>query len=52
MQIRSIRDHADHEAVLRHIEALRAAEDSSDAGDRLDGLIEFRQLINALSPEF
>ncbi|MFZ4380990.1 MAG: hypothetical protein ACOYO0_03365 [Sandarakinorhabdus sp.] len=39
MHIRPIRTDADHEAALREIETLWGAEDGSDAGDRLEGLV-------------
>jgi HTH-type transcriptional regulator/antitoxin HigA len=39
MQIRPIRDDADHDAALREIEALWGAAEGTDAGDRLDVLV-------------
>lgn len=39
MQIRPIQTDAEHEAALREIETLWGAEDGTDAGDRLDGLV-------------
>lgn len=57
MQIRPIRDHADHEAALREIESLWGAAEGTEAGDRLDVLVTLveayetrRWLITPLDP--
>lgn len=47
MDIRPIRDDADHEVALREIEALWGCEEGSEEGDRLDVLVTLVEAYEA-----